>query len=171
MHEQAKPPYTEHHEAFRRLLIAGGITFVMGFFFGQQMLSHEAFAPLRSWFPPLMWILGLLGWSMCFIFYPKQYSIHEDSLVIEWWYLRRKAIPFHEIRELEAKSFLGKRNIIIRSRGPDYEFGWHMIAPRNAVPFSERLEEALNRHRFRAGREPIRMILEEPKPRKNKQRN
>ena len=169
MEQREKPVYSENHEAFRRLLIAGGITFVMGFFFGQQMLSHEAFAPMRSWFPPLMWVMGLVAWSMCFVFYPKQYAIHDDSLVIDWWYFRRKVIPFDEIRELEAKSFMGKRNIIVRSRGADYDFGWNMIAPRNAVPFSERLEEMLNRQRFRAGKEPIQMILEAPK--KGKQRN
>lgn len=167
MDEKAKPLYTENHEAFRRLLIAGGITFVMGFFFDQQ--AADVLAPLRFWFPLAMWICGLAAWSMCFVFYPRQYAIYDHGLAIEWWYPRRKVIPFDEIRELEAKSFLGKQNLIVRSRGPDYEFGWEMLAPRRPEPFAQRLEEAMNRHRFQAGREPIQIIPEAP--RKKNQKN
>lgn len=168
MEQNAKPVYTENHEAFRRMLIAGGITFVMGFFFGQQMLDNDLFEALRGWFPVVMWIGGLVAWSMCFVLYPKRYAIYDDRLVIEWWYPRSKVIPFDEIRELEAKPLMGKRNIIVRSQGADYDFGLEMISPRNAIQFSERLEETLNRSRFRSGREPVQMILNEPKKRKQR---
>ena len=167
--QEGKSVYTENHEAFRRLLIVGGITFVIGLFFGDQLVTSDVFSILRGWFPITMWICGLAAWGMCFGIYPKQYAIYDDGLGIEWWYRRRKFIPFDEIEELEAKSFAGKRNIIVRSSGRDYDFGWNMLAPRRPVLFVERLEESINRRRFRAGNDPIRVIAEEPK--KSKQRN
>lgn len=167
--KEEKPLYTENHEAFRRLLIVGGITFVMGFFFAEEMLADGAFEVLRGWFPVTMWICGLAAWSMCFVLYPKQYAIFDDSLVIDWWYPRRKVIPFDEIRELEAKSFMGRKQLIVRSRGPDYDFGWNMLAPRGPERFAERLEESMNRHRFYNGRDAIQIIPEEPG--KGKQRD
>lgn len=152
------------------MLIVGGITFVMGFFFGDQLVASDLLSVMRGWFPITMWICGLAAWGMCFVIYPKQYAIYDGGLGIEWWYRRRKFIPFDEIRELEAKSFAGKRSIIVRSRGPDYDFGWDMLAPRKPGPFVQRLEESINRRRFYTGRDPIQVITEEPK-KKSKQRN
>ena len=161
--DDGKPVYTDNHEAFRRLLIAGGVTFVVGFFFREVAPTNDVFQAVRGWFALSMLICGLVAWSMCFVFYPRQYAIYDDCLAIEWWYPRRKVIQFDEIREIEVKSFLGKRHIIVRSRGPDYDFGWNMLGPRRSAQFAERLEESINRHRFYAGREPVQISLEEPK--------
>ena len=39
--QEEKPLYRENHEAFRRLLIVGSISVVIGVFFGDKMASGE----------------------------------------------------------------------------------------------------------------------------------
>ena len=156
MQRQAeKPLYWDNHEAFRRLLIMGGISLVVGVFYADRASTGALVAWMRDWFPIVMWASGLLILAMCFLLHPKQYSVYPDRLVVEWWHFRRKVIPFDEITQLKAWSNLGKRQLIIISRGPDYEFGWESISPRKVEVFADRLEEALNRYRLYAGLESI----------------
>ena len=161
-----KPLYWDNHEAFRRLLIMGGISLVIGVFYAEQASTGPLVAWMRAWFPIVMWASGLFILAMCFLLHPKQYSIYPDRFVVEWWYFRRKVIPFDEINELKIWSNLGKRQLTIISRGPTYEFGWDSISPRNVLAFAERLEETLNRHRFHAGRAPITVVREDIKDKK-----
>ena len=149
------PLYFDNHEAFRRLLIVGSICLVIGVFFGDKVASGNVLPWMQGWFPVLMWVSGLLTLAMCFLLHPKQYSIYSESLVVEWWYFRRKAIPFDEVTELKAWTNMGRRQLIVLSRGADYDFGWECIAPRKIEVFAQRLEEAINRRRFYAGRDPI----------------
>ncbi len=163
-----KPLYWENHEAFRRLLIIGGISLVIGVFYGEAASTGFLVAWMKDWFPMVMWASGLLILAMCFLLHPKQYSIYPDSLVVEWWHFRRKTIPFKEITELKTWSNMGRTQLTIISRGPNYEFGWESIAPRKVEVFAERLEEALNRHRFRAGLEPLQVKDESSRKSKKK---
>ena len=126
---------------------------------------------MGSWLPIVMWGLGLVILAICFLLHPKQYSIYPDRYAVEWWYFRRKVIPFDEITELKVRSNMGKKQLTIISRGQSYDFGWECISPRKALPFAERLEEALNRHRFLAGREPISLIREDIKEKKEDKRD
>ena len=161
--EDGKPIFTDNHESFRRLLIAGGVTLAVGYFFGERVPENDLFEGLRTWLSIAMLVCGAVAWSMCFVFSPRQYAIYDHCLMIEWWYPRRKVIPFDEIREVEVKAFMGKRHIIVRSRGPNYEFGWNMLGPRRPALFAERLEESMNRRRFYAGLEPIQIFMEKRK--------
>ena len=144
----------------------GGVSLVIGVFYGEQASAGLLGSWIGKWLPVIIWGSGLFVLAMCFLLHPKQYSIYPDSLAVEWWYLRRKVIPFDEITELKIWSNLGKKQLIIISRGPDYDFGWNSISPRNALAFSERLEEAVNRHRFLAGRAPITIQREDIKDKK-----
>ena len=161
-----KPLYWDNHEAFRRLLIMGGASLVIGVFYGEQASESALVSWMGGWLPIVMWGLGLLILALCFLLHPKQYSVYRDRYVVEWWHLRRKEIPFDEITELKVWSNMGKKQLIIVSRGPNYEFGWECISPRKTAPFAERLEEAVNRHRFLAGREPIVLVREDIKDKK-----
>ena len=163
-----KPLYWDNHEAFRRLLIMGGISLVIGVFYAEQASAGPLVAWMRAWFPIVMWGSGLLILAMCFLLHPKQYSIYPDRYAVEWWHFRRKVIPFDEITQLKIWSNMGKRQLIIISRGPDYEFGWECISPRKVEVFAERLGEALNRHRFYAGRAPITIQREDSRKDKKK---
>ena len=165
--QEEGPLYYENHEAFRRLLFAGGSCLVIGVFFSDKAVP-EALGWLQTWGPVILLGSGVLSLLMCFVLNPKQYSIYSDSLVVEYWYHRHKAVPFDQVTELKAWSALGKRNIIVMSRGPNWEFGWDCIAPRKIETFADRLEEAINRHRFLAGREPIQIQPE--RSRKDKKR-
>ena len=169
--QQERPLYWDNHEAFRRLLIVGSACLVMGFFFGDRVVSGGLMTWTKSWFPTVMWASGLMVLALCFLLHPKQYSIYPDSLVVEWWYFRRKAIPFDEVTELKAWSNLGKRHIIVMSRGEDYDFGWDLIAPRKIEVFAQRLEEAINRRRFYIGRDPIQIQRERSRKDKAKDKN
>ena len=166
LRQAEKPLYWDHHEAFRRLLIMGGASLVIGVFYGEQASSGLLVSWIGKWLPVIMWGSGLVVLAMCFLLHPKQYSIYPDSLAVEWWYLRRKVIPFDEITDLKIWSNLGKKQLTIISRGPDYDFGWNSISPRNVLAFAERLEEALNRRRFYAGRDPIVVVREDIKDKK-----
>lgn len=170
MGEKEKPLYFEYHEAFRRLLIMGGISLVIGFFFAEQVGSSEIFPWLDRWFPWFMRGSGLVIWSFCFLLHPRQYSIFADRLVVEAWYPRRKVVPFDEITELKAWTNMGRRQIIVLSRGETYSFGFTLLSPRRIEQFAERLEEAMNRRRFYAGREPIQITPEERKEKKKKRK-
>ena len=161
-----KPLYWDHHEAFRRLLIMGGASLVIGVFYVEQASAGLLVSWMGKWLPVVMWGSGLLILSMCFLLHPKQYSIYPDSMVVEWWHLRRKVIPFNEITELKIWANLGRKQFTIISRGPNDEFGWQSISPRKALVFAERMEEALNRHRFHAGRAPITIVREDIKDKK-----
>ena len=163
-----KPLYWDNHEAFRRLLLMGGASLVIGVFYGEQASTGLLVAWMQDWFSIVAWVSGSLVLAMCFLLNPKQYSIYSDSMVVEWWHLRRKAVPFDEITQVKIWSNLGKRQLIIISRGPNDEFGWECISPRKADAFAERLAEALNRHRFHAGREPIQVGDENAKKDKKK---
>lgn len=90
-------------------------------------------------------------------------------MLVEWWYFRRKVIPFDEMTELKAWTNMGKRQIIVISRGPDYDFGWNLIAPRKIEAFAQRLEEAVNCRRFYAGRGPIQIRPERSRKGKKKE--
>ena len=164
--EAGKPLYRDNHEAFRRLLIMGGASLVIGVFYGEQASASALVSWMGGWLPVVLWGLGLLILALCFLLHPKQYSIFPDRYVVEWWYWRRKEIPFDEITELKVWSNMGKKRLIILSKGPSYDFGWECISPRRTVPFAERLEEALNRHRFLAGRAPIALVREDIKEKK-----
>ena len=63
---------------------------------------------------------------------------------------------------------MGRRKIIVLSKGEDYDFGFDAIAPRRIEVFAQRLEESLNRHRFFAGRDPIQIRPERSRRNKNK---
>ena len=167
MSQQAgKPLYWDNHEAFRRLLIMGGASLVIGVFYGEQASGGIFVSWMGSWLPIVMWGLGLVILAMCFLLHPRQYSIYSDRYVVEWWHLRRKVIPFDEITKLKVWSNMGKKQLAIISSGPNGEFGWECISPRKTVPFAERLEEALNRHRFLAGRAPVTIEREDIKEKK-----
>ena len=168
LRDEKKPLYWENHEGFRRLLIIGSISLVIGVFFGDKVGSGEAFSWLQGWFPMLMWISGLFILALCFLLHPRRYSIYTDCLAVEWWYIRRKVIPFDEVTELKAWSNMGRRQIIVLSKGKDYDFGFQAIAPRQMELFAQRLEEAMNRRRFYAGRDPI--TIQTERSRKDKQR-
>ena len=164
-----KPLYWDNHEAFRRLLIMGGASMVIGVFYGEQASEGFLVSWMGNWLPIVMWASGLLILSMCFLLHPRQYSVYPDSVAVEWWYFRRKVIPFDEITQLKIWSNLGKRQLTIISRGPNYEFGWESISPRKVEVFAERLGEALNRHRFYAGHTPI--IIQREDSRKDKKKD
>lgn len=166
--EKEKPLYFEYHEAFRRLLIMGGISLVIGLFFADQVGSTEIFPWLDRWFATFMVVSGVVIWSLCFLAHPRQYSIYGDRLEVEAWYPRRKVVPFDEITELKAWTNMGRRQIIVLSRGENYSFGFTLLSPRRIEPFAERLEEAMNRRRFYAGREPIQITPEARKEKKGK---
>ena len=161
-----KPLYWDNHEAFRRLLIMGGASLVIGVFYGERASGGVLGSWMGSWLPIVTWGLGLVILAICFLLHPKQYSIYPDRYVVEWWYFRRKVIPFDEITELKVWSNMGKKQLTIISRGQNYDFGWESISPRKALPFAERLEEALNRHRFETGRKPITIQREDIKDKK-----
>ena len=153
--QSEKPLYWDNHEAFRRLLIMGGISLVIGVFYSERASTGVLVAWMSEWFPIVMWVAGLLVLAMCFLLHPRQYSIYQDKMAVEWWHFRRKVIPFNEITQLKTWSRMGRKQLIIISQGPNYEFGWECIAPRKIDAFAERLEEALNRSRFCSGLEPI----------------
>ena len=156
MQEQSeKPIYWDNHEGFRRLLIAGSVSIVIGVFFADKVASTEFMAWMRGWFHIMAWASGLMALAMCFVLYPKQYSIYPDSLMVEWWYYRRKVVPFDQVYEIEARSIMGRANITLWRRGPGYEINYDSISPRQPEIFAQRLEEAVNRQRFYAGRNPI----------------
>ena len=157
--DKESPLYHEYHEAFRRLLLAGGVSFVVGFFFSQGV--GFSVSALKTWSMVAMFGAGALAMLMCFVLYPKQYSIYSDSLVVEWWYGKRKRVPYDKISELRAWNPMGKRNLIVVSRYPNYNFDMDYLAPRKMDAFAERLEEAINRHRFFLGREPIQIRPED----------
>ena len=140
-----KPLYSENHEAFRRLLIVGGIAFVCGVFF------------FEGWLATMNWVSGMVALGFCFLVYPRQYSIYPDRLVIEWWYFRRKVVRYEEVTELLGSSLGFAKHLAMITRGPapDYSFGYTSISPRKIEVFASRLEEVLNRHRFYTGLEPI----------------
>ena len=167
--QQEKSLYFENHEAFRRLLIIGSISLVIGVFFGDKVASSEVFPWLQGWFPIFMWTSGLAVLALCFLVHPRQYSIYPDCLVVEWWYSRRKVIPFDEVTGLKAWTNMGRRHIIVLSRGRDYDFGFNTIAPRKIEVFAQRLEETINRRRFYAGREPIQIQAERSRKDKKKE--
>ena len=73
---------------------------------------------------------------------------------------------FDEIAQLKVWSNMGKKQLIIISKGAGYEIGWECISPRKTVPFAERPEDALHRHRFLAGRGPIVLVREDIKDKK-----
>ena len=150
-----KPLYWDNHEGFRRLLIAGSASVVVGVFFANKIASSEFLAWMQGWFATASWASGLTALAMCFLLNPKQYSIYPDSLAVEWWYFRRKVIPLDEVTEIQARSLMGRGHIVVLSRGPDYRFGFDAITPRQAETFARRLEEAVNRRRFYSGRDPI----------------
>lgn len=150
-----EPLYRDNHEGFRRLLIAGSVSVVIGVFFADRIVSSEALAWMQGWFATASWAIGLMALAMCFVLYPKQYSIYPDSLSVEWWYSRRKVIPFDEVTEIEARSIMGRGHIVLWRRGPEFQFWYDSISPRQAEIFARRLEEAVNRRRFYAGRDPI----------------
>ena len=166
--QDEKPLYWDNHEAFRRLLIMGGASLVIGVFYGEQASEGLLVAWMSDWFPPVMWGMGLAILAMCFLLHPRQYSIYPDSMVVEWWHLRRKVVPFDEITRVRIWSNLGKTQLIIISSGPNGEFGWECISPRKTEVFAERLGEALNRHRFYAGREPLQIQNENDRKEKKK---
>ena len=166
--QEGKPVYWDNHEGFRRLLIIGSISLVIGVFFGDKIGWSEIFSWLRGWFPIFMWTSGLATLAICFLVHPRQYSIYPDYLAVEWWYPRRKVIPFNEITELQAWTSVGRKKIIVLSKGEDYDFGFDALAPRRIGVFAQRLEESLNRHRFHAGREPIQIRPERSRRNKNK---
>lgn len=163
-----KPLYWDNHEAFRRLLIMGSVSLVIGVFYGERASAGALVSWMQDWFPIVMWGSGLLILAMCFLLHPRQYSIYPDSVAVEWWHFRRKVIPFDEITQLKIWSNLGKRQLIIISRGPNDEFGWESMAPRKVEVFAERLGETLNRHRFYAGRDPITIQREDIRKDKKK---
>ena len=166
--QEEKPLYQDNHEAFRRLLIMGGISLVVGVFYGEQASASDLLAWMRDWFPIVMWASGLVILAMCFLLHPKQYSIYPDRFVVEWWHFRRKVIPFNEVTELKIWSNLGRKQLTILSRGPNYEFGWECISPRKFEVFAERLGEALNRHRFYAGLDSLTIQREDSRKKKRK---
>ena len=165
--EKEKPLYWEYHEAFRRLLIMGGISLVLGFF-ADQVGSSEALPWLERWFQEFMWVSAGVIWSFCFLLHPRQYTIYADRLVVEAWYPRRKVVPFGEITELKAWTNMGRRQIIVLSEGENYSFGFTLLGPRRIEEFARRLEEAMNRWRFYAGMEPMQITPEKRKERKRK---
>ena len=150
------------------MLIMGGASVVIGIFYGEQASGGILVSWMGSWLPIVMWGLGFVILAMCFVLHPKQYSIYSDRYVVEWWHWRRKQIPFHEITDLKVWSNMGKKQLTIISRGENYDFGWECISPRKVLPFAERLEEAVNRHRFLAGRDPIILVREDIKEKKDK---
>ena len=157
-----KPLYQEYHEGFRRLLILGSIPLVIGLFFGDKLGASEVFPWIGEWYPTVMWAMGLMLLSYCFLLNPKQYVIYEDSVAVEWWYPRRKAVPFDEITELKIWSAVGKKGLMVLSRGPapGYKFGCDTLTPREIEAFARRLEEAVNRRRFQNVRDPISVQME-----------
>ena len=78
-------------------------------------------------------------------------------------------MPFDEMTELKACTNMGKRQIIVIIRGPDFIFGWNLIAPRKIEAFAQRLEEAVNCRRFYAGRGPIQIRPERSRKGKKKE--
>ncbi len=163
-----KPNYWDNHEGFRRLLIMGGVCLVFGVFFGDVVGPPELRSVLEGWFPIMMWVMGAIILVFCFVLHPRQYSIYEECLAVEWWYPRRKVIPFDDVTELKAWTSVGRRHIIVLSRGRNHSFGFEAIAPRKIEVFAERLEEAVNRRRFQAGREPIQLQAERTRKKKRK---
>ena len=166
--QSEKPLYSDNHEAFRRLLIMGGASLVIGIFYGAQASGGVLGSWMGSWLPIVMWGLGLIILAICFLLHPRQYSIYADRYVVEWWHFRRKVIPFDEITELKIWSNLGKGQLTIISRGPNCDFGWDSISPRKVEVFAERLGEALNQHGFYAGRAPITIQREDSRKDKKK---
>ncbi len=78
-------------------------------------------------------------------------------------------MPFDEMTELKACTNMGKRQIIVISRGPDFIFGWNLIASRKIEAFAQRLEEAVIRRRFYAGCDPINIRPERSRKGKKKE--
>ena len=140
-----KPLYWENHESFRRLLIVGGMALVCGVFF------------FEGWLGTMNWVSGVIAFIFCFLLHPRQYSIYPDCLVVEWWYFRRKVVRYEYVTELlgSRAGFLNQLAVITRGPAPRYSFGYTSISPRKIEVFARRLEEALNRHRFYIGLEPI----------------
>ena len=89
-----KPLYRENHEAFRRLLIVGSISVVIGVFFTDKVASSELLGWMRGWVSTVMWGSGLMVLALCFLLNPKQYSIYPDSLLVEWVVLPSKGHTF-----------------------------------------------------------------------------
>ena len=169
--EQEKLLYREYHESFRRMLITGGVLVTLGFYTNGNFGNYDGnglMSWMGFWATLVAWVFGAFSLAICFLLSAKQFSIYPDCVVVEWWYPRRKVIPFDQIERMEFWYVMGKKGLwLLWDWGDDFTF--YQMAVRRVDDFAPRLEEAVNRHRFYGGQAPLSILTKASEKNKGKE--